>query len=356
MKKYISSAIALLACFYLRAQDKSQYFYKPYSIFSSAGQVIIAGDLNTSVYSNYFGKDVKSDSYSNAHTRPEYLVFELFRSMKIKDIDAIGKLYDTSFHRQSFDGNRMVTFLKDYTDIRFVSKFRSGDFIIVRYNFISPKNEYPYFAAIREIAGRYFLTMDINISDPFNAIGSFSPYNLPVKGEQTVNTKNMTAFYFINKDNKTFFSNVLPQVDYSALYLSFEFYDPNSSSRETEFIIQMKEAAKSGDSLKLKNFIAANEVSKLSDAYYSNYYYAEIKKIMTNATVTPVAAIKTNEGKVVYFRYSINGQASYIASIILKESAGHYYLSFRINNDNINNVLQNNYIREAIYDFLQHKS
>jgi len=356
MKKYIFSAITILAAFSLFAQDNSQYFYKPYSIFSSAGQVILAGDLNTSVYSSYYGKDVNNEGYSNPHLRPEYLVYELFRNMKIKDIDGIGKLYDTSFRRKSFDGNRMAAALKDYTDIKFVSKFKSGDLIIVRYNFVSPRNEYPYFASIRETGNRYYLTMDINISDPFNAIGSFSPYNLPAKPGEAVNTKNMTPFYFINKDSKTFFSNELPQVDHSALYVAFEFYNANTSSRETDFINQMLSAAQSGDSLKLKSFIAANEVSRLSDAYFSNYYYAEIKKIFTYSSVSPVAAIKTNEGKVLYFKYSINGQSSYIASIILKESAGRYYLSFRVNNDDINNVLQNNYIREAIYDYLQHRS
>ena len=356
MKKHIFSVIAFLACFYLRAQDKSQYFYKPYSIFSAAGQTIIAGDINTSVYSNYYGKDVKNETYSNPHARPEWLVYELFRSMKVKDIDAIGKLYDTTFHRQSFDGNRMTAFLKDYTDIRFVSKFKSGDYIIIRYNFVSPKNEYPYFAAIRESGNRYSLTMEINTSDPFNTIGAFSPYNLPTKTDEKVNTKNMTPFFFINKDNKTFFTNEQPQTDYSAVYLSFEFYNANSSSRETDLINQMQSAAKSGDSLKLKSFIAANEITRLKDAYFSNYYYAEIKKIFTYSTVSPVASIKTNEGKIVYFKYSIDGHGSYIASIILKESSGRYYLSFRINDDDINNVLQNNYVREAIYDYLEHKS
>jgi len=356
MKKYILSTIVLLVTFLVNAQDNSQYFYKPYPIFNSAGQAVIAGDVNTSVYSNYYGKDVKHEKYDNPHVRPEYLVYDLFRSMKIKDVDGIGKLYDTSFRRKSFDGDKMASWLKDYTDIRFVSKFRSGECMIVRYNFISPRNEYPYFAIVREMGGRYYLTMNINTSDPFNTIGSFSPYNLPSKAGDQVNTKNMTPFYFVNQDNKTFFTSELPQVDHSALYLSFEFYNSNSSSRETEFINQIKDAAQSGDSLKLKSFIASSEVSRLSDAYFSNYYYAEIKKILTNSTVTPVAAIKTNEGKVLYFKYSINGQASYIASIILKESAGRYYLSFRVNNDDINNVLQNNYIREAIYDYLQHKS
>jgi hypothetical protein len=356
MKKYILSVIVLIATTYIHAQDNSIYFYKPYPIFSTAGQVIIAGELNTSIYSNYFGKDVRNAAYTNAHERPENLVYELFRKMKIKDIDGIGKLYDTSFHSKSFDGNRMVSMLKDYTDIKFVSKFRSGDLVIVRYNFISPRNEYPYFAVIRDIGNRYYLTMNINITDPFNTIGSFSPYNLPDKPAEPVSTKDMTPFYFINKDNKTFFTTELPQVDYSALYLSFEFYNNSGAGPEIDFVKQMQQAARSGDSLKLKSMIAASDLSLLSGSYYSNYYYAEIKKIFAYSSITPIAAIKTNEGKVLYFKYSIEGQGAHIASIILKGSSGRYYLSFHISNDDINNVLQNNYVREAIYDYMKNKS
>src|SRR5438270_4099530 len=209
------------------SQDNSQYFYKPYPIYKAHGQLVLAGSVNTYVYNKYYGKDIQKENYNDAHAKPEYLVYELFKSMKNKDVTAVGKLYDKTFNQDDFSGSRMGDQLKDYIDIRFRSKFRSGDLTIVRYDFVSAdgKKVFPFFASVKKMEGGYFLTTEINVSDPFNMIGSFSPDNLFNKASESVSTKGMTSLYFVRKEGKILLAGGLPDEDYAALFLRFDVYD-----------------------------------------------------------------------------------------------------------------------------------
>lgn len=343
--------LCFISCMY--AQDNTRFFNKPFSIFNNAGQVIIAGDVSTYVYNNYYGKNVKAETYTDAHAKPEYLVYELFKQMKNKDINAIGRLYDTTFDKKQFNGNRMVDSLKGYTDIKFISKFNSGDFFIIRYDFVSATKSYAYFALVRNVRGKYFLSMNINVSDPFNLIGSYSPNNLFDRPDETISTKGLTPFYFVKKEGKVFYTPELPGESYTSLYLAFEFFNNNSNTAETEFLKQLQNAGQSGDTMKLKNMIAVSDLPLLSDSYFGNFYYADLKKILKNyPDLTPLATLKINEGKVLYFRYA-NQLNSFVSSIILKQVNGKYYLGLRITNDDINNILQNVYIRETLVNYFK---
>jgi hypothetical protein len=349
MSKYIITfLLCSLTCATI-AQDNNRFSYKPFSIYKSLGQVVIAGNVNTHVYKDYYGKNVAGESYSDAHARPEYLVYELFKNMKSKNINAIAGLYDSSFRPAAFDANNMTEFVKDYSDIKFASKFRSGDNTVVRYDFYASQNKrYPYFAMVREMDGKFFLTMDINISDPFNLVGSYSPNNLFEKAEENINTKNLTAFYFVRKDSKVFFTPEQPNEDYAAIYFAFEYFN-NAKTPESDFLQELQQVARSGDSVKLKSMIVASDLSLLSDPYYANYYYGEIKKIfMGYPNITPVAALKTSDGKILYFRFSNNDQSSFIASVILKQVNRKYYLALKMTNDDLTNILQNVYVRETL--------
>lgn len=354
MLKYIFTVTGffMVACTY--SQDNSNYFYKPFSIYKSAGQVVIAGDVNSFVYANYYGKDVSNENYNDPHSKPEYLVNELFKAMKKKDLSAFTNLYDETFDKKNFNVPRMADMAKNYTDIKFVSKFRSGDFMVIRYDFVSSNKNFPFFASIRNIKNKYFLTTQINVSDPFNVIGSFSPNNLFERKGEAVNLKKMTPFYFIEKGKKIFFSNQKPIEGHATLYLAFEFYNAFSNSPEIDFLKTLQKTAVL-DSAKLKNLIAADQLPLLSsDLYYSNYFYAEIKKIFRNySIIVPIAALKINDGKILYFKFgSPDETPMHIASIILKKVGTKYFLGLRITDNDINNILWNVYIREAIYDYM----
>lgn len=356
MKKFIFIIAAFFICILVHSQDNSKYFYEPFSIYKTNGQTVIAGNVNAFVYSNYSGKNVQKEIYADPHTKPEYLVYELFKQMKKKNLDEVGKLYDASFDKKNFDGNNMAEKTKNYTDIKFVSKFRSGDLMIVRYDFIGAAKNFPFFAAIRNNNGKYFLTTEINVSDPFNTIGSVSPNNLKGKKEEPVNTKNMTPFYFVRKENKILFTNQTPSDDYAALYLAFEFYNPVSSAPEIDFLKKLQKTA-STDSALLKTFIAPDQLPLLSSDYYGTYFYAEIKKIFRNyPIILPMGSLKINDGKIIYFKFGTQDETPlHVASVILKNVSGKYYLGLRITNDGINNILWNVYIREAIYDFFNQR-
>ncbi|MFI5185772.1 MAG: hypothetical protein ACHQF0_03560 [Chitinophagales bacterium] len=356
MKKYLITAIIVFVTTLLHSQDNNNYTYKPFPIYKSPSQVIIAGDLNTFVYSNYYGKDVQKQGYTDPHSKPEYLVYELFRDMKIKDVEGINKLYDTSFKKDYFDDNSMISVLKGYTDIKFISKFKSGYQVIIRYNFVSTQKEYPYFAAITGTEGNYYLTLNINISAPVNIIGSYSPFNLFDKPAETVNTATMTPFYFVNKENKIFYTNELPGEDYSAVYVAFDFPNEKNAPANMSFIQQLQNTAQAEDSAKMESLIDKTDLPLLAKSVFSDYVYKEIRKIFRNyPLISPMASIKTNEGRVLYFKYADEGESANIGCIIIRELQGRQYLSLKINNDDINNVLQNAYIREAIYDYFKHK-
>lgn len=350
MKKHILILVAASIHFAAHSQPvNNDYSLQSFPIAKSDGQVTIAGALTTLAYRDYYGSNVKRESYINAHSKPEYLIYELFLDMKRNDINAIGKLYDTSFNRKSFEGTQMAAMLRNYTDIKFLSKFKSGDLLVVRYNFISSHDEYPYFAVVKENLGEYYLTMDLNISDPLNTIGSLSPYNLFDKKPEKINTGNMTPFYFISKNSKVYLTTELPSEDYSAIYLDLEFYKQTDAGADIEFLNKLQQAGQSGDTATMKKMIFSGE--------FNSYYFEPVRAIFGKyADISPLCAIKTHEGKVVYFKFSNNGESAHIASIILKEQHGQYFVSFNITDPDVNNILQNNYVREAIYDYLQHKS
>jgi len=356
MKKNILIAIILFTGYCCYSQTEVNYLNKPFPIYSSSGRVIIAGGLDTYVYSNYYGKDVKKETYSDPHTKPEYLVYELFKNMKVENLNAIDKLYDTSFRKKNFNTDQMKEMLRDYNDIKFISKFKTGDMIIVRYDFVSTGKAYAYFAAVKNIEGKFYLTSEINLSDPFNVVGSLSPYNLLNQLGATLNTSKMTPFYFVEKENKIFFTNQLPNEDHTVLYLAFDFYDNNSSAAEIDFIKQLQEAARSIDPVEIKSLLAKDELASLSDPYFKEYFYEEIKKIFKNySLISPLASLKTNDGRIVYFRYSAPGQSAGVASVLLKRSADKYYLSLKMTDGDVNNILQNVYIRESIHNYFKQR-
>jgi len=355
MSKYFIAFILLMAAT-ATAQPNGSFFYKPYPIFKAHNATIIAGSVNTFAYTNFYGKNVQADAA--VHSTPERLVLELFKDMKKGDVDAVGSLYDTSFQRREFDGGRMMDKLKKYNDIRFHSKFRTGSLTIIRYDFIATdsKDSYPYFAVVQNTGDSYWLTTNINITNPFTVAGSFSPYNLGEKSAEPVNTNKMTPFYFVNKDGKVFYTNDLPSEDYTAVYLLFDFYNTAHSFPQMGFIKQLQKAAQNSDTAKLKSMLVKEDAGRLDDSYFGNYYYDEILKIFKYyPTITPLASIKTNEGFVLYFSYASETMPAQVASIILKQAGNNWFLSLHLSDDAINNVLQNIYIRQAINDYFKKK-
>jgi hypothetical protein len=353
MKKYISACLACITFISVFSQDKDKYVYKPFPIYRTASQVVIAGDVSTFMYTNYMGKDVKKINYTDAHATPEYLIYDLFKAMKAGNVDAMKDLYDTTYKKEKFNAGQISTFMKSYTDIQFVSKFRSGDLTVVRYNFIGGGDPYEYFAMVQQVAGKYYLTTNINLSEPFNVIGSLSPSNLTQKTEKAFTTGSMTAFYFIRKDDKIFFTNELPADEYSAVYLSMEKFSDNASSPEKDFMQQLQQAAKTSDA-ELRNMLSKDDQKIVSTEYYGNYFMGEIKKVFANySSITPIAAIPTEEGKIVYFKYANPGESAHLSSVILRKENSKYSLSLKVKNDDLNNVLQNNYVKEAVQSYLQ---
>ena len=355
MSKYIFSAAIVFASFYCYSQnDNGKYINQPFPINSASGKAVVAGEVNTFVYSNYYGKDVKKENYTNSHAKPEYLVYELFHNMQIKNLNAIDKLYDSSFNRKDFEGNPMAERLKDYEDIKFCSKFKTGDRIIIRYDFISKSKHYPFFAAIKKIQGEYYLTMDLNLSDPFNVVGSLSPYNLLDKSVTPANIDQLKPFYFTEKENRIFFTNEKPDEDYTAVYLEFEHYDENSKAPEIAVLKELQKAVQSKDSSEMENMLLKNDRSLLANPYYSSYLYDELRKVFRNySIISPLVSIQTNAGKIIYFKFSNPGQSSNIASIVLKKWGYNYYVALQMASSDLNNILQNVYVREAIYDYFK---
>ena len=356
MKKYIAACIACIIFTAVHAQDNDKYAYKPFSIYRTSAQVVIAGDLKTFVYANYTGNDVKRLNYTDAHAKPEYLVYELFKVMKNKNVDALKDLYDTSYRKEKFDAKQIETFMKDYSDIRFISKFRSGNLTIVRYNFTGAGNAiYPYFAIVQQYGTKYYLTTHINLSEPFNVIGSLSPSNLTQKTENAVATNNMTAFYFVRNADTVSFTTEKPSEEYSAIYLSIEKLSAGAGSPEKDFLEQLRNAAKITDETALKNMLSKDDQALLlKSEMYNNYFLKGIRKLFNNfQEVVPVAVIATDEGKIVYFKYSNPGENKHVSSVVLKKENNRYTLSLKIGNDDLNNVLQNLYVREALLQYLE---
>jgi hypothetical protein len=357
MSKYLTIVLALFIHLCGRSQDtKGQYFYKPFPIFKSGGQVVIAGDIHTVVYGEYYGRDVRQEGYTNPHARPETLVLELFKDIKAMDLNGIGRLYDSTFDRKGFDAAKTAGELSGYEDIRFRSKFRCGDLIVVRYDFVSKDKSYAYFATIRSANGAYYLTSLLNIMEPFHLIGSLSPDNLLQKTEEPVNTGLLTPFYFVRKDDKVLFTNDLPQDEYTAVYIAFQSFVRVAYAPETEFVKRLQQAARMADTNALRNLVAPDQLPLLRDPTVANYFNNEIRKVFGGfPAITPLEGIRTTDGEVLYFSYADSSQTGNIASIILKSSGGKYGLAFGITDHKIRNILGNVYVREAIVDFMRRK-
>src|ERR1051326_7354967 len=99
MSKNIFIAIVLFWALSAVAQENNgSYFKKPFSIYRSASQVVMAGEVNTFVYSNFYGKDVKNQIGNDPHKKPEFAIYEFFRNVKARNINAVKELYDSSFN------------------------------------------------------------------------------------------------------------------------------------------------------------------------------------------------------------------------------------------------------------------
>jgi hypothetical protein len=355
MSKNILVAVFLVLSSFCFAQDNNEgYFKKPFAIYRSTEQLILAGEVSTHVYSNYFGKDVEKEIGNNSHQKPEYLVYDLFRNIKIRNLDNIDKLYDTSFNRSDFNLYKIESSLRNVTDIKFRSKFVTGDRIVIRYDFISGENQIPYFAAIRNIGGEYYLTMDLNLSDPFNVIGSFSPYNLFDKTNVAVNTDHMTAFYFVEKDNKIFFTNEKPGEDYTALYLSITHYHANSKAPELDLLKKIETASLLDDSSTVSKLVIPSEKALLSDPSFVEYLHFYLMKMFKNySEISPLGSIETNDGKIVYLKFSNPRQSANVATILFRKWGNQWYISMKRTAGEMNNLLQNAYVREAITDYFK---
>lgn len=355
MKKFSLLFPASLLVFFTMAQKfKDKEFYKPYAVSKVQGKTVIAAEVKTILYNNYLGSDVAAEKHTDAHAKPEYLVYELFKAMKNGDLGSISKLYDSSFHASAFDANRMETMTRAYTDIKFVSKFFNGDKLIVRYDLFSSASSYPYFAAVVRQSNQYYLTTDINLSDPFNVAGSYSPYNLFDKGSEAVPVRGMTPFYFVNRDNGVFSASQKPPEDYTCIYFAFEYYKKNASGTEIGFIKKIQTSVQK-DSSSLSAFLAAKDLPLLNQTYYSSLFGEIMDIFRSGKTIVPLAVLKTTEASIVYFRYFIEGNNSYIGSVIIKEISGKTYLSLRLTDPDVSNLLLNVYVREAVQNFMQHK-
>jgi hypothetical protein len=353
--------LGLLVGLCATAQDNSSYFYKPFSIYKVKGEQVMAGSVNTFVYKDYYGKNIQKEPHGNAHLKPEYLVYELFNDMKNKDFNSITTLYDSSFKKDNFDKKWMTDKLRDYADIKLRSKFRSGDLIIVRYDFVSAdrKKSFPFFAIVKKAGDGYYLSADIDTADPFNLIGSLSPDNHFERGDESIITAGMTPFYFIRKEDKILLASGIPVAgqndeDYTTLYLRLESYDKKKVPAPIEELLeQMQRTAQQDDTALFKNFVIAGDLPLLEQEHFHNYYYAGLMRIFKNyPMITPLAGLKINGGEVLYFKFA-DSLNSRIAYIILKNREEKYSLELQFKDEVVSNILLDDYIVEAIVGYLK---
>jgi hypothetical protein len=359
MTNYLCLILSLLLPLFGRSQDNLALFaYKPFTIYQTGGQLIMAGDLHTVVYHQYFGRNVAQEGYTDPHARPENLIYQLFKDIRAMDGNGIRSLYDSTFDRARFDLPQMASLASRYTDVQFRSKFRSGDLLVIRYDFINQgKPPYSYFAVIKTGGGRYYLTMAFNLSDPFHILGSLSPNNLFERSGQPVKTTGMTPFYFVHKNDTILFTNDLPGDEYTALYILFVPYSRTGFTPETAFLGEMERAAQSPDSTALRKLVAPDQERLLKDPYFSSYVDEQLRKIFRNfPSITPLAGIRIRDGRVLWFTYSDSTGNSGLASVILRSSGGRFWLAFRVPDDDVGNILTNPYMSEAIADYMRRRS
>lgn len=352
MNKIILTAFVLFTGSFVSAQVFSN---AAFPVYSYAGKSVIAGSVPAFVYTNYTGEDVKKENYTDVHAKPEYEVYALFRALKSGDMNAVAGLYGPYYHKKDFNAAGMSV-LKKYDDVQFLSKFRSGHITVIRYNFTrSSGRPYPYFAVLKDTAGRWFLTPEINLSDPFNIIGSYSPANLFAKPEEKTSTAGMTPLYFVRKDEKVFYADKQPPEDYTAVYLALDFSVSKGASREKDFMEKLRKAAVSRDTSLIISMLTKEDAALLKDPYYHSFIFAELRRIFLSYSVIPLATLAAENTKVLWFSYAAENEGNGISSLILKDSPGGYSLALRYPDDVLQNILQDVYIREAIMDFLKEK-
>lgn len=351
MTKIVITALLIFTGSRISAQSFSN---TPFPVYSVAGKPIIAGSVPAFVYTNYTGEDVKKENYTDVHAKPEYEVYEFFQALKSGNMNAVAGLYGPYYHKKNFDGKAMSR-LQNFTDVKFLSKFRSGDLTVIRYNFTGSGKPYPYFAVLKDTGGRWFLTPQINISDPFNVVGSYSPANLPEKPAEKVSTEGMTPFYFVRKEGKIFSADRQPPEDYTTVYLALDFSVRTGPSQEADFLKKFATAAASHDTAAVISMLTKEDAALLKDPYYHSYIFAELRKIFLTYSVIPVATLPVKNGKVLWITYAAENEGYGISSMILKESPEGYSLSLRYPDDVLLNVLQDVYMREAIMAFLKAK-
>src|SRR5579872_596119 len=112
VSKYFSATLLVLLCCYrgLTQDSKGSYAYKAFPIIRVGGQLTLAGDIHAFVYSGFSGQNVRQEGFTQPHSRPETLVYALFLALKANDINAVGRLYDTSFDRSEVDMLHMAGF------------------------------------------------------------------------------------------------------------------------------------------------------------------------------------------------------------------------------------------------------
>lgn len=352
MKKLIF--IIIVFCGSVIAQvNNSDFFHKPYSIYENSTAPVIAGSVFTYLYDEAFNKSIKKEFYSDPHSKPEYLVVELFKVIKGKSNFRISDLYDTTFDPTAGD-ELSANFVSGYDEIRFKSKFRSGSITVIRYDFVSSSDSYAYFAAIQESGGKYYLTTEVNLSDPFNLIGSYSPFNLKDAKNKDVNTEGMTPFYFVNKDGKVFYTAEMPPDDYSVLYLGLEFYDEASNSRENSFLNKIHDASK--DSLSMKKLVSPDQLILLENEYY-RYYFSEITKVFRSSSKIETSAfLRINGGLIAYIKAYKSDFSYNIYALNILDKNGEYFVSLKITDEEIKSILNNPYVKEAVILFLSAKN
>ena len=355
MKKFIL-IYCILSISIFAQEDNSLFKNEPYSIIKNSDKIIIAGGVNTFIYNNYYGSNVRTDNYSDPHIKPEYLVYEFFKAIKSDDISKLKDLFDSSYKESSNQNDEMKK-LKNFDDIKFHSKFKISDLLVIRYNFVSSKDDYPYFAVVRKINNKYHLTASFNISDPFHIIGSLSPYNYFDKSGEIIDINNFVPFYFVENEDKIYYSNEMPSEDWAGLYINFNFYSSNdTNNQEIDFINKIHEVSLLNDSAKIIELVYPEHRTLLEDKYFKSYLLDEVMKIFRYSTkIIPLAGVNSGDGLVIYLKIFNNENSSNIYSLIFKQESGNYYISLKYSDDTLYDILENVYIKQAIYDYFQNK-
>jgi hypothetical protein len=187
-------------------------------------------------------------------------------------------------------------------------------------------------------------------------ISSLSPFNLFERAADVVDISHMTAFYFIDKEGKIFFTTEPPTENHTTLYLGMTNYNEQSKGPELDLLKKIKSTAMFNDSMAMNKLIIRSEQSLLSDPSYAEYIHEDLVKIFKNySEISPLASIETGDGKIVYFKFSNAGETPTVGSILFRKWGNQWFISMRRTYGDMNNILQNSYVREALYNYFKQK-